>query len=410
MLLHIDKIKDTDAFFIIDPITRTIKNVSSSKTTVVQHDHNSERFTFEIPRYIEGHDMRECNMVEVHYINADSTNGAKKGIYLVNDLEVMEEDENRLKFTWLVSNNATANVGALRFSVRFACVQGDDTVDYVWNTAPYNGITVSTGIYNNEYIEEQYPDIIAELFARIEDIDLTTKEDVSNKVNTISDTPSMDKYPSEVAVFEYGMRLQNSSYSYASGYTNQEISNLRTETDVKLNTKEDVSNKIITEDEVPETAPYYSVKATQEYVSEQLSELDKGVEFVDIYFTTRDGGTNVECDKKPSEISNLIESGHNIKLKLNVTGISGVGDIVFICELEQLREGIELYFVSMRSPDIYNDFTGTITTDIYCNVTGDITTDTWSVYVNQSAYRKYVQNYVDEAIQSAIYDSWEEEV
>lgn len=164
MLLHTDKIKDTDHHFEIDAITRSIKNVSGSKTTVIQHDHNSERFTFEIPRYIEGHDMMECNLVEVHYIN-EST----KGRYIVNDLTVIEDDENRLKFTWLLTNNASSNVGVLMFSVRFACLQGNEAV-YVWNTAPYKGITVSTGIYNNEEIAEQNPDIIDQLLAKIDAI------------------------------------------------------------------------------------------------------------------------------------------------------------------------------------------------------------------------------------------------
>lgn len=186
MLLHIDKIKDTDHHFEIDAITRSIKNVSGSKTTVIQHDHNSERFTFEIPRYIEGHDMMECNLVEVHYIN-EST----KGGYIVNDLTVIEDDENRLKFTWLLTNNASSNVGVLMFSVRFACLQGNEAV-YVWNTAPYKGITVSTGIYNNEEIAEQNPDIIDQLLAKIDAIisgvsNYYTKEEVDEIFTTNTD-------------------------------------------------------------------------------------------------------------------------------------------------------------------------------------------------------------------------------
>jgi hypothetical protein len=165
-MLHINKIKDADPYFVVEPITRAIKNVSSSKTTLIQHDHNSEQFTFELPRYIEGHDMMECNLVEIHYIN-EST----KGRYIVNDLTVIEDDENRLKFTWLLTNNASSNVGALRFGVRFACLDDDGEIEYVWNTAPYNGITVSTGIYNVDVIEEEYPDAIAELFAKIDAIE-----------------------------------------------------------------------------------------------------------------------------------------------------------------------------------------------------------------------------------------------
>ncbi len=64
---HNHNIADSDTRFIIDPITRIIRNQASKKTTLMQNDHNSERFTFELPRYVEGHDMSLCNAVEIHY-------------------------------------------------------------------------------------------------------------------------------------------------------------------------------------------------------------------------------------------------------------------------------------------------------------------------------------------------------
>lgn len=57
----------TDTHSSINPVTRAIKNASSKKATLMQNDHNSERFTFELPRYIEGYDMSLCNETEVHY-------------------------------------------------------------------------------------------------------------------------------------------------------------------------------------------------------------------------------------------------------------------------------------------------------------------------------------------------------
>ena len=63
---HKHSVYDSDAHFSINPITKVIKNESSKKTTLVQGDHNSERFSFDIPRFIEGHDMMNCNLVEVH--------------------------------------------------------------------------------------------------------------------------------------------------------------------------------------------------------------------------------------------------------------------------------------------------------------------------------------------------------
>lgn len=159
-LSHIHNVYDTDNKFIVDGINRSIKNVSSSKTTVMQFDHNSEVFTFELPRYIEGHDMSECNRVEVHYLNTDSvTKQENEGVYLVNDLTVNIEDETKLTCSWLISQNATQLVGNLNFLLRFICLT-DDIVDYVWNTSIFTGIYVSKGIYNSDIVAEQYIDTI----------------------------------------------------------------------------------------------------------------------------------------------------------------------------------------------------------------------------------------------------------
>ena len=157
---HTHNVYDGDNKFIIDGISRAIKNASQSKTTVMQFDHNSEIFGFELPRYIEGHDMTECNRVEVHYLNIDtSTNKENEGIYLVNDLAVSETDDTMLTFSWLIGQSATKLVGSLHFLVRFMCLT-DDVVDYVWNTSIFTGIYVSKGIYNSKIIAEQYIDTI----------------------------------------------------------------------------------------------------------------------------------------------------------------------------------------------------------------------------------------------------------
>lgn len=149
---HSHVLYDSDPHFKIDPISRKITNESSSKTTIIQHDHNSERFTFECPRYVEGHDLSLCNIVEIHYVNIESnTKIVRGGVYSVDDLQIKSDDENSVVCSWLVPNNATQFVGQLQFLVRFSCASEDTgKIEYVWNTAIYSGISVSTGIYNAE--------------------------------------------------------------------------------------------------------------------------------------------------------------------------------------------------------------------------------------------------------------------
>ena len=52
IMLHSELIQDMDSCFEIDPITRQIRNTSQAKVSVVQYDHNSERFRFSLSRFI----------------------------------------------------------------------------------------------------------------------------------------------------------------------------------------------------------------------------------------------------------------------------------------------------------------------------------------------------------------------
>lgn len=155
---HVNKVIDADPHFVIDINTRNIKNMSQTKVSLVQYDHNSERFSFTLPRFVEGHDMLECNSVQVHYFS--TANAGTKGVYAVNDLEICKEDDENVCCTWLISQNVTQNAGALQFMLRFACVAEDGTVEYAWHTNTFTGISVSAGMNNGEEILEQYADIL----------------------------------------------------------------------------------------------------------------------------------------------------------------------------------------------------------------------------------------------------------
>lgn len=165
---HNHVVYDSDVHFLIDPTTRKIRTETSRKTTVIQFDHNSERFTFDIPRYIEGHDMSKCNKVEVHYLNVEAkTKEEKRGVYVSDDLSISETDESVVSCSWLISSNATQLVGTLNFIVRYCCVEGG-VVTYAWNTAVAS-VAVSTGIDGGDFVATEYADILetlkAELFA-----------------------------------------------------------------------------------------------------------------------------------------------------------------------------------------------------------------------------------------------------
>lgn len=181
---HKHNVNDADMRFSIDAVSRRIRS-ESKKTALMQNDHNSERFSFELPRYIEGHDMSQCNMVEVHYLNIGKSE-QKSGKYTVVDLAVSPESEDKIVLSWLISNNATSLPGKLTFRIHFKCVE-DDVITYAWHTAIFTDITISDGINSDESFEMEYVDIIEQwkkavslqFSAEIDDLGEELKEDLA---------------------------------------------------------------------------------------------------------------------------------------------------------------------------------------------------------------------------------------
>lgn len=154
----IHQIHDTDVRFIVDPISRAVKNETLKKVSLVIDDHNSEIFTFELPRYIEGHDMANCNKVEVHYVNTHNvTKERSASCYKATDFGVDPSDpENKVIFSWTISEIATKYPGSLAFALHFACMDElTEDVHYWWSTAINSTITVLDSINLTEETEEE---------------------------------------------------------------------------------------------------------------------------------------------------------------------------------------------------------------------------------------------------------------
>lgn len=157
---HSDLIKDADAFFEVDPITRQIINKTPAKIVLMQKDHKSEKFTFKLPRYIEGHDMAQTARAQVHYMNIDSATGAvSKDRHIFYDLAIDPDDESSVLCSWLISGNATKYSGRLTFILEFDCFENDELV-YSWHSASYSGISIDETFTCDESQYVQYADII----------------------------------------------------------------------------------------------------------------------------------------------------------------------------------------------------------------------------------------------------------
>lgn len=165
--VHSHTVNDSDSLFVIDPVTRAISYSGDTENVLVQYDHNSEVYTFELPRYIDGHDMTLCNRVYVHYNNVDGkTKRAIPNVAEMTDLRVSETDLTKVVSSWTISRNATQFAGTLNFLIQYMCVE-DGEIVYEWHTDIYDGVYVNAGRKNNKQAVAKYSDVLEEWYQKL---------------------------------------------------------------------------------------------------------------------------------------------------------------------------------------------------------------------------------------------------
>ena len=192
--VHDHNVTDPDNYFVIDPDTRQISNLSQSANVLMQNDHNSEVYTFEIPRFVEGHDMLTCDRVRVHYINAAKGTSTKHSdVYEMTDLKVNPENADTLISTWTIKRQATQHAGTLSFVVQYTCVDESITdeqtsnISYEWHTDIYKDVEVRKTINNSEEAVADYSDILENWYQQLfgmEDTLVTAVVDATNAQKT----------------------------------------------------------------------------------------------------------------------------------------------------------------------------------------------------------------------------------
>ena len=252
-MAHAHIVSDSDNHFIIDPISRQISN-NSKKTILIKTDHNSEQFTFELPRYVEGHDMSLSNKVEVHFLNINSkTRQTNPGIYNVVDFDIDAEDNTKVLGTWLVSREATKYPGSLNFVIRFSCLADDNVEYYSWNTAIYTGITIADTIENTETIVEDYVDIFRQWLDTLEMAgstgDIYAISDDGTIINLCEKVDGLDSHVTELEaqITEFGDRVSGveQDVSTFKQSINTEVNGFKESVNTEVNAfKESVNNDI----------------------------------------------------------------------------------------------------------------------------------------------------------------------
>jgi hypothetical protein len=110
---------DDDKKFIIDADTRKITNLTNSNPSIMQFDHKSEELSFQVPRVMEGHDMMQCDELQIVFKNIGVGKGIPKGTFSagteVITNRVLNEAEDVIDFSWKISEKATMYPGPLTF-------------------------------------------------------------------------------------------------------------------------------------------------------------------------------------------------------------------------------------------------------------------------------------------------------
>lgn len=149
-------------------VDRFIHVPESLKRIAVQYDHNIETVTFDCPRYIDGHDVFGMQ-IYVNYIRADGTRGS----HLCTNMVVDSNNADIIHFDWTVSGHVTYADGHISFMVCVKEVDADGNEIVHWNSEINTDMYVSPGIKHVDMTLAKYPDVIAQLIARVEALEST---------------------------------------------------------------------------------------------------------------------------------------------------------------------------------------------------------------------------------------------
>lgn len=145
-------IVDSGAFFKVVSRKRIVKVPSSHKVIGTVGEHMSEAITFQVDKTIEGHDIKECAEHYLTWINAKGEKGH-------DPLNLVDEDEEFLYFTWEIRGNTTVEAGIVSFSLHFKDYSDDGELCYDWGTSPckeceiLNRINAAVATYQLIYID-----------------------------------------------------------------------------------------------------------------------------------------------------------------------------------------------------------------------------------------------------------------
>lgn len=156
---------------IIDGETRNITVPDTERLFGVEGDVNIERKHFRCPKIVGDNIDLSAHNVYIAYVFTDNQNSSffptvGIGVYKCEDVTV---DDNDITFSWKLSGNVFERPGFIAF--KMYAKKSDDDYETVFNTTPAIGTVLMTIPDGNKEIAEEYPDIINQLFTKMESVE-----------------------------------------------------------------------------------------------------------------------------------------------------------------------------------------------------------------------------------------------
>jgi len=324
-------IVDEDIHLIVNS-DRTITVPEESAVVGVKGDHNSNRVTFDCPRYFDEYDLTQCTNHFVAYINSA---GNIQGQYIITDLAVDAVDETLLHFSWLVSGNVTVAACEIAFALCFRTVE-DDLIIYQWNTNYSTGLRVIEGIEVSEDYDELYPDILAKWFEELESAAGEKLSELSEKVDELNEKAEQAATDAVSALADAKTALESLEESKTE--IDVQITKINNELLQKVTKSDlDVINKTISEQDtlITQNAEAIAIKADQTVVDT----LARTVSAQETQIGVNSASIALKADKTYVDTVNNTVTANSAALGIQAEAITGLvsktdGTVADIAEIK----------------------------------------------------------------------------
>lgn len=153
---------EEDKVLVINNDLRTITIPQTVKMLGVESDEDVLRLHFRMPKTYGETDLSEF-VIRINYINAKGIGD----IYTVSDTSIADDT---ITFSWLISRNATAYKGSVRFIVCLKLYDETGLLIKEYNTT-VSSLPVLEGLEVSDIIIEQNPDIIEKILLRLDKLE-----------------------------------------------------------------------------------------------------------------------------------------------------------------------------------------------------------------------------------------------